>query len=221
VEEQAMSEDVMDRVRKALGRTGPTTAPPPPPVIDPAITRRVKETDDLTEVFTKMCQKNKMGLDRTTTAELPARLSDFLRQQGVRRVALSNGGLIERIGLQSSLRREGFEAVSWSEMTLDQLYDFDCGVTDVDRAVAETGSLVVRASKGHGRALSLVPALHVAVVERSSILPDLMDLFAWLGREPAGRATTLITGPSKTSDIEMNLVVGVHGPVRLQVFLID
>jgi L-lactate dehydrogenase complex protein LldG len=221
LEEQAMSDDVLHRVRAALGRTGPTTAPPPPPEIDLAITRCVEETDDLTALFMKMCRHNKMGVEQTLAGELPARLADLLRRQNMRRVALSDGGTLERVGLQAALQREGFEAVNWSEMSLDQLYDFDCGVTDVDRAVAETGSLVVRARTGHGRGLSLVPPLHVAVVETTRIIADLVDLFAWLGSEGVGTATTLITGPSKTSDIEMNLVVGVHGPMQVQVFLID
>jgi L-lactate dehydrogenase complex protein LldG len=216
-----MSDPVLDRVAKALGRNGRTAVPPAPPVIDPAITRCVEETGDLPALFVQMCRKNKMGVEETPAALLAGKAADFLRRQNVRRVALSDGGLLERLGLRAALRQEGFDAVSWSEMTLDQLYDFDCGITDVDRAVAETGSLAIRAGGGHGRGLSLIPALHVAVVERAAVLADLMDLFAWLEAEGAGTATTLITGPSKTSDIEMNLVVGVHGPMQVQVFLVD
>jgi L-lactate dehydrogenase complex protein LldG len=106
-------------------------------------------------------------------------------------------------------------------MTLDELYDFDCSVTDVYCAVAETGSLVMRASAGHGRALSLVPPIHIAVLEPRNFVPDLVDLFEKLSREGTGSAVSIVTGPSKTSDIEMNLVIGVHGPCKVQLFVLQ
>ncbi len=69
-------------------------------------------------------------------------------------------------------------------------------------AVAETGSLVIRPNPGHGRALSLVPPLHVAIVDPSNIVPDLIDLMDKIAGEPYAPNITLITGPSKTADIE-------------------
>jgi len=62
-------------------------------------------------------------------------------------------------------------------MTADEAYDFDCGVTEVDYAVAETGSVVIRHRPEHGRLLSLVPFVHVAVVDPKQLVPDLIDLF--------------------------------------------
>src|SRR4051812_45521601 len=104
-------------------------------------------------------------------------------------------------------------------MTLDELYDYDAGVSDVYAAVAETGSLVVRGSVDHGRALSLVPAAYVAIVEAKNLLADLVDLFEKM-RGDGGGGVTIISGPSKTADIEMELVVGVHGPGKVQIFFL-
>lgn len=213
--------NVMDRVRKALGRAAPLQTPPIPPEIDEAITRLAGPTADLGELFSRMCEENKMHVESVQSSELSARLTEFLNSQNVRRIALSGGGIIESQGILAALRQAGFDAKIWTEMSLDDLYDFDCGVTDVYSAVAETGTLVMRASVNHGRALSLVPALHVAIVERRQIVPDLIDLFAKLGTEGCGSAVSLITGPSKTSDIEMNLVIGVHGPMKVQVFSVS
>jgi L-lactate dehydrogenase complex protein LldG len=126
---------------------------------------------------------------------------------------------LERLNVVKGLGAMGFEARVWTEMTLDELYEYDCGVTDVYAAVAETGSLVVRSSADHGRALSLVPAVYVAIVEPKNLLADLVDLFEKMGRDGGGGAT-IITGPSKTADIEMDLVVGVHGPGKVQVFML-
>jgi L-lactate dehydrogenase complex protein LldG len=207
---------VMERVRRALGRTAPLNAPPTPPEIDPSITRLVGAGESLGQLFAQRCEENKMHAESVTPTELPAKMAEFLRSKNVHRVAVS-GGLSTLVGELNAL---GFEAKSWNDMTLDELYDFDCGVTDVYRAVAETGSLVMRAATEHGRGLSLIPAIHVAVVRENQIVPDLMDLFELLTREGIGSAVSIITGPSKTSDIEMNLVVGVHGPTMVQVYLL-
>jgi len=218
--EDAMSDDVLDRVRRALGRSGRLAAAPVPPRIDESITRLLNGGEDLAAHFTRMCEENKMHVEPVAAAQLSSRLGEFLGSNGIKRVALSNGGLLERLSVPAALWLGGIEAWTWNQITLDKLYDFECGITDVDYAVAETGSLVERATAGHGRSLSLVPALHIAVVEASRIVPDLVDLFAALTRDGMGSAVTLITGPSKTSDIEMNLVIGVHGPMQVQVFLV-
>ena len=97
----------------------------------------------------------------------------------------------------------------------------DCGITDVEYAIAETGSLVIRPHAGNGRGLSLVPMIHVAIVEPKNILPDLADLMEKLAEKERSRANViLIAGPSKTADIEMNVVTGVHGPNVVQVLVV-
>jgi L-lactate dehydrogenase complex protein LldG len=78
----------------------------------------------------------------------------------------------------------------------------------------------VRAAPEHGRALSLAPPVHVAIVRPKDFIPDLLDLFEKLQVEGTNGGTVLISGPSKTSDIEMNLVVGVHGPMRVKAFVL-
>ena len=95
----------------------------------------------------------------------------------------------------------------------------DCGLTDVNWAVAETGSLVIVPSANQGRLLSLVPAVHIAIVEPKNFLPDLVDLFEKIsGDSPA---VHIITGPSKTADIEGELVEGVHGPHQVHVIILQ
>jgi L-lactate dehydrogenase complex protein LldG len=149
---------------------------------------------------------------------LVGKVAEYLRGQGCKRIALPRSAFLERLNVVKGLAGLGFEARTWEQMTLDELYDFDCGVTDVYAAVAETGSLVIKNSAEHGRALSLVPAVHVAIVEPKNLVGDLVDLFEKLGRDGGG--ATIITGPSKTADIEMDLVVGVHGPGKVQIFML-
>lgn len=102
----------------------------------------------------------------------------------------------------------------------DALYAADAGLTDVAAAVAEDGSLVHASGSHHPRAAVLVPPRHVAVVRAEQIVPDLVDLYA-CGVGTAAAATTVITGPSKTADIEGVLVTGVHGPGAVDVWVVD
>ncbi len=96
----------------------------------------------------------------------------------------------------------------------------EVGLTGVDAAVAETGSLLLVASRDHPRTPSLLPPLHVAVVRGSEIAPTFrVALERWRGAIPTASALHLITGPSRTADIELQLTLGVHGPGALIVVL--
>jgi L-lactate dehydrogenase complex protein LldG len=126
-----------------------------------------------------------------------------------------------------------FSTSSCCELVIESDNDFirtaalaDLGLTGVDYALAETGTLVLSAGKGQARAISLLPPVHIAVLRPEQVIPGLTDLFPLLRRdtEAAGgtlsSAVTFITGPSRTADIELTLVVGVHGPQQLHVIFI-
>lgn len=95
------------------------------------------------------------------------------------------------------------------------------GITAVDAAIAETGSIAVHARFGQERSASLLPVIHLAIVEARLVLPDLFDYFARLAPDSLPSNITLITGPSKTGDLELRLVTGVHGPRHWHVALVD
>jgi len=153
--------------------------------------------------------------------EVPAKLVAFLRERKIRRVALSQSRLLEQLDVYRAIESANeFESRRWNQMTLDEMYDFDCGITDVTYAVAETGTLAIVTDANNGRGLSLVPMTHVAIVEPKNLLPDLVDLFERLGSNYPGRHVVMISGPSKTADIEMNVVTGVHGPNVVKTFVI-
>ena len=212
---------VLDRVRKALGRAHPLTTPPTPPAIREPVARLVHSDIGLPELFAKRAADNKMHVDLAYSEEIAGRTVAFLKAKNLHRIALPVSPLFEKLGIPAALRNAGLDARTWDGMTLDELYDFDASLTDVTYAVAETGSLVIRSSQQHGRALSLVPLVHVAIVEPRNCVPDLLDLFEVLGREGVGNNVTIVTGPSKTADIEGALVVGVHGPGEVQVFVLQ
>lgn len=101
----------------------------------------------------------------------------------------------------------------------DTLLRADVGVTGVDCAIADTGTLLLAASAGRPRAVSLAPRLHIALVRESQLLPHRSA--TWSNFRPEMPSALLfITGPSRTSDIENDLAIGVHGPARVLVIVV-
>lgn len=94
----------------------------------------------------------------------------------------------------------------------------EVGLTGCDAAIAETGSLVLLSGPGQARTVSLLPPVHVAVVERRVLCASMGEFFARHAGAMAGAAcTTVITGPSRTADIELSITLGVHGPGKVVV----
>ena len=212
---------VLDRVRAVLGRAGGRSAPPPePPAIADSIARLVKTTDGLAQTFAQRAAEQKMIVTETSPSEAAAKVVAFVAQHPIKSVAMAASPLLEKLKLRGALESAGLIVKSWEEMTLDELYDFDCAITDVDYAVAESGTLVIKPTRNHGRGLSLVPMYHIAFVEPKQILPDMVDLFAELALDADRGNVILISGPSKTADIEMNVVTGVHGPNVVNAFVV-
>jgi L-lactate dehydrogenase complex protein LldG len=213
--------DVLGDVRRALGRTRTSLIPPTPPPIPDPVARLVHSAIGLPELFARRATDLKMLVQSGRVDDLVAQLAAFLKERKCKSVMLSDTPLLRRLEVGDALDEAGFAARYWSGVTADGSYDYDAGVTEVDYAVAETGTLVIRHRPEHGRLLSLVPFVHVAVVEPGCFLPDLLDLFEVLKRDGVGSGVTMISGPSKTADIEMNVVTGVHGPNVVKTFILQ
>ena len=96
----------------------------------------------------------------------------------------------------------------------------EIGLTGCDAAIAETGSLVFIHKKGQPRTASLLPFVHIAVVKKSAIYPSMGEFYAKNGKEVAGApCINIVTGPSRTADIELTLTLGVHGPGKVIVVI--
>ena len=108
------------------------------------------------------------------------------------------------------------------EQFKETVFNVDAGITSVAGAIAETGALILWPSEKEPRLMSIVPPIHIAVLKADSIhnsLSEVMQKENWPTIMP--RNVVLVSGPSKTADIEMTLAFGVHGPKELIVLIVE
>ena len=132
-----------------------------------------------------------------------------------KRIAVSDANLI------GTLKNHFVTNANISEETsAGELFDCDLGITGAQFGIAETGTLALESEKEFNRLASLVPPVHICVLEAANIRQTLGETLEILEKD-LSRAVTFITGPSRTSDIELTLAIGVHGPGELYVILIE
>jgi L-lactate dehydrogenase complex protein LldG len=207
-----------ERILGAL-RTGlrGTTVPPLPDAVANAPIATAERADRFTAVLTKIGGR----VDRVRgLAAAAAHVRELLAAVGATRIALSDAPELTTF------------ATAWPttarllphDAPRDDLLTADAGVTFAQFGIAETGTLVLVSAREQNRLASLLPALHIAVLPCSRLVGTLGDAFAVLqgvDGAPIARSITFVTGPSRTADIELTLVVGVHGPKTLHVVLVD
>ena len=140
--------------------------------------------------------------------------------------------LIENLNLPEALSQQDVDVffVDSKELKGENIrrhvIDSYIGITAADFCMADTATLVTRTRAGQARSVSLVPAIHIAVIELNQIIADLKELYALLKWDPQAKkegltnCMTFISGPSKTADIEATMVHGAHGPREVHVFVI-
>jgi L-lactate dehydrogenase complex protein LldG len=149
-------------------------------------------------------------------------VADFLKKEGVSD-APGGGAVWADAGFLGEADRRalstGVPGLSFT-VTKDAAATARVGVTQTDWAVANTGTLAHAADAVESRLASTLPPIHVAIAPSDRIVPDLAALLRNLG--PAqSRYVALVTGPSRTADIERVLTIGVHGPGRLVIVFVD
>jgi L-lactate dehydrogenase complex protein LldG len=155
----------------------------------------------------------------------PGLLAELCTAKGVKRLCLAPTTPVGRAAAPA-LATAGIETLAYDrdvEAWKEELFfDVDAGLTSVDAGIAETGSLFVVPTPEEPRLLSLAPPVHFAVLARAAIADTLLEVLR--ARDFGDTLPTnvlLISGPSKTADIEQTLVYGVHGPKQLVVLLTD
>jgi L-lactate dehydrogenase complex protein LldG len=104
----------------------------------------------------------------------------------------------------------------------DKLFSLEAAITDVRAAIAETGSIVVAADDEYSRLSSLTSSIHIAILWPDQLNADMLDFTQQLKADGENfKNCTIISGPSKTADIELKLVIGVHGPAQLHLIIMS
>jgi L-lactate dehydrogenase complex protein LldG len=131
------------------------------------------------------------------------------------RLAISDNPEVERLLNLTDLEIEELGIAP----NAHDIFRFDVGITSAQAAIAETGTLVLDSTAERHRLVSLVPPVHIAIVDASKIYETLGEALTLIHKNEISPAVTFITGPSRTADIELTLTVGVHGPQELYVII--
>jgi L-lactate dehydrogenase complex protein LldG len=191
-------DEILGRVRSALADV--------PDVPTAAVPRRTADPSlDVVAMFCERVADYRAEVERCSATDLRVRLH----------AALPDGA---RVVVPPDLDLEVPGAVPDDGLSAADLDALDAVVTRARLGIAETGTIVLDHGPGQGRrAITLVPDHHVCVVDASQVVADVPDAFDLLD---ASRPLTWISGPSATSDIELDRVEGVHGPRRLHVIVV-
>jgi L-lactate dehydrogenase complex protein LldG len=221
---------VLDEVRSALGRTETIKPQMIPEFVDPT---KWSADVSLVEQFTAEATAVGAKVTIVTARELIAdRVIEICRGAGATQVALSGSEFLSQCSLKGHLEQSGFAATSVSsfgdrkkEVLIAHLASREVGVTTVAHAIAETGTIAITSDEDQALLVSLLPPIHIAIVESSQIKQSLTTVLSDLARESIGRegpcrSATFITGPSRTADVELTLTIGVHGPKELHLIVL-
>lgn len=230
-------DEMLARVRNALGRSNSSSNFAPLPPLDlsgvmPALTPEEYQSRFEAE-FDKVG-----GVAHTVKSpqELMEVLQQILETTESPSVALSGNPLLKELGLASRLTAlQKMQVTSWcstadgaSVPAFNQAsFAAAAGITGVDFALAETGTLVLTSATERVQVASLAPPTHIALYRRSQLVGSLDEALARLPistsqtSPSAGRSVVLITGTSRTADIEQILVRGVHGPRAIHAILVE
>jgi L-lactate dehydrogenase complex protein LldG len=207
-------DEVLARIRTALGAP-PHPRPAGPPVAELPRRYRLRADrgrEDLLSLFAERLTDYRATAQRTTGAGLAATIGETLTRRGTRR-------LVVPPGLDLPPLPGGIQTIPDQGFTAGELDTFDGAITGAAVAIAETGTIILDGSPGQGRrAVTLVPDYHLCIIYADQIVALVPEAIARLVPD---RPLTLISGPSATSDIELERVEGVHGPRTLDVILVE
>jgi len=211
-------DEVLARVRQALADV-PEAEQPDDVAVDRAYARTLGLAPDwIVARFVERVADYGAEVHRAAPGDEAATIAAALSLHGAHRIGIPPG-------LPPALRPAGFELVEDTGLPTrggGGLEGLDGVLTTCSVAIAETGTICLAGGAGDGRrALTLVPDLHVCVVPVERVVGSVpQGIAALTDAARAGQPITLASGPSATSDIEMNRVAGVHGPRRLVVVLV-
>ena len=212
-------EEILRRVRRATHDVPKDERPEDVPV-----ERGYRKEDDtpreeIVERFAERVAEYEATVHRVSEADLPRKIAESLKRRSIQQLVVPAGLPEEWIPKDVETLRDAAR----SPLSNEELDRSDGVLTGCSLGISQTGTIVLDAGEGQGRrALTLLPDYHLCVVREDQVVGLVPEAFAKLEEtvRDEGRAITFISGPSATSDIELNRVEGVHGPRTLEVLLV-
>jgi len=209
-----MSHPVLDEVRRYLGR-GQSAPLAARPAVPPA--RQANSTSEEIELLLREIQALSGSAAHMAAGDLDAALVRLVQEQEIKKACLWSTPRLADLGVERRLQDLGVQIIP-GQADKRSLAQCDLGVTEVDFALPETGTLGLLASAKKPRAVSLLPRVHLAIVHPAALRADLQQVFIEAKDQ---HYLVFISGPSRTADIELTVTLGVHGPKALVVWVMD
>ncbi|MBN9654264.1 lactate utilization protein C [Halobacillus sp. GSS1] len=223
----------LDRVAENLGRKRRTEVKPPVYSVKPQ--DRVFQgatQDELIEKLEAQCRVIHTSFDLTAQSGLADSLKKVLASfEGSKKVISAGGPRLDEFGVREiyeELTEEGFDLRIWNDKEGDVAFAEQAGIGIVfsDITLAESGTVTLFNDSYNGRSISLLPETFIAIIPKSTLVPRMTQAARVIHEQeqkgnPVSSCVSFITGPSNSADIEMNLIVGVHGPVKATYILVD
>ena len=213
----SIRDEILGKVRGALGRRA---GAPPPSIPATARVSPRKPGDPEAEMALLLGEIEKLsGVTRRLASrdELGVALAELVKTEDVKRATVWTTPDLADLGVGETLKTLGVELVP-AQSDIRLVATCELGVTEVDAALPETGTLLLCSSPERPRVVSLLPRVHLAIFTSAVLRPDLHQAFA--EAKDAGYSV-LVTGPSRTADIELTLTLGVHGPKALYAWVMN
>ncbi len=210
---EARSKDiVLRKVREALAKSAPVLPPTP----DFSADLYLAQDDDLSVVFATSFIKNSGTFVYCESEEdFFDQLFAYKQEKGVQNL------FVWEHHWQTKLHAAG---IHYLEDETNFIKQGEAGLTTCEALIARTGSILVSGATESGRRLSVYPEKHLVVATMSQLVPDIKDGLQLIKTKYGTKIPSmisLVSGPSRTADIEKTLVMGAHGPRELVLFLID
>ena len=220
-------------IRERLGHTGNE----PKPVFDASLTITPHVTDELdhqalVERFCAEAAALGTELSRCKREDLGRTVVHVVQENGAGRIILPSNKIFDEMQItQKLVAHTANEVFRWDpeagrERNIETAASANIGITLVYAAIAETATVVQPCSPKCGRSVSLLPSVHIAIIDAKTIVPAMRDVLARLeadraaGKDIASQ-TLFISGPSNTADIELVRVEGVHGPTKVTYIIVE
>ncbi|WP_093212796.1 LutC/YkgG family protein [Sediminibacillus albus] len=190
--------------------------------------------DQLVDVLERQCQSIHTNFVRTNQDNLSNTLLQVIEASNGKSVVRWDDPRFDSFGLlepfASWKESRGMNIHKWDvdkgEESIRLAEQADVGITFSDLTLAESGTVVLFSDKGKGRSVSLLPATYIAIVPKSTMVPRMSQATREIHQQiesgdKVASCVNFITGPSNSADIEMNLVVGVHGPIKATYIVVE